>query len=105
MEVKFKNWNCIAVGGYYGNANKAIQLFDQEDFFPVAKATVNLVEEKIDPDIVFIKDYSENVGMKQALINAGIINPKPVHTANTRFETVLGFRLTKKALEKLWSRE
>ena len=102
MRVTFKEWDCIAKGAYYGNGNKAIQLIDAEDGDPVATATVNLVEEQIDEDLVFVKDYSENSGMVKALTMAGIIIPQEIHTVQTGYVWVSAYKLTKTALDQLW---
>jgi len=102
MRVKFEQWDCIAKGAFYANDNKAIMLIDAEDGDPVATSTVNIVEEKIDEDIVFVKNYSENEGMTHALIEADIIWPDIIHTHRTEFVVVHAYRLTDKALNSLW---
>jgi len=78
-------------------------LFDIDDGFPVATATINLVEEKIDKDKVFIKDYSENKGMTEALITAGNIHRGIHGTVKSGFVNIDLYQLTKKAMKDLFN--
>jgi len=71
--VNFLGFNCIVQIGAYGNGRMAISLVSKEDHEPVATATVNLPAEPIMGGHVFIKDYSENKGMLDALVSAGIV--------------------------------
>ena len=96
MKVTFKNWNCIAKGASYTNGNKAIVLIDAEDGEMVATASVNIIEEKI------VKNYSENGGMTDALIQADIVEPDIIHDVKTGFVNVKAYKLTEKALDILW---
>lgn len=103
MKVKFKQWDCIAKGEKYLNSyRKAIQLIDQEDGSLVATATLNLSDADIKEDEVFIKNYSENEGMEDALIKAGIIEPEPFSFIKTNYVIIHCFKLTKKAINNLW---
>jgi len=103
MKVYFKHWGCVAKGSHYmSNNNKSISLIDKEDGGPVATATTNLVEETIPTDVVFIKDYSENEGMAESLIKAGIIEPEVVSTVGQTFVKINAYKLTARALKKLW---
>jgi hypothetical protein len=98
-KVRFKSWNCRLVFGRYPNSRIAIQLYNdeplKEDGYTIspgteliATATVNVVDyEKLGKNQVIIKNYSENEGMLEALINANIIS-KPVGQVKTRFVTV-----------------
>lgn len=71
--IKFKTWNCKIVLGQYANKRLAIKLIDVEDNAPVATATVNLVNEILPSEHVHIKEWGENEGITQVLVNAGII--------------------------------
>ena len=76
MRVRFIDWDCDATFHRYGvNERICIKLIDAEDGSPVATATINLTDEYIHEGHVAIKDYSENIGMPEALIDAGIILP------------------------------
>lgn len=72
--VEFAGFKCEIQIRKYQSGYKAITLIDQEDSMPVATATVNV--EGLTSDEVAIKDYSENKGMYDALLNAGVITPK-----------------------------
>jgi hypothetical protein len=74
--VKFKKWICTIHIHHYLNGRPAIQLrsADKLDPGPVLTATVNLPEIPIETDEVIIKDYSENEGILEVLIEAGIIS-------------------------------
>ena len=60
--------------GRYSNGQTRIQLFDTEDGMPYATATV-AIEKHLESDEVAIKDYSENAGILEALVTAGIVYP------------------------------
>lgn len=102
MKVQFKQWSCIAKGEHYSNGRKAIELIDSEDGSPIARATVNLPNDILDDNHVFIKNYSENEGMEDALINAGIIKGSPVYQTNSGHVQVNVFELTEDAIKNLW---
>ena len=108
MKVKFKQWNCIAVGRRYGNKLKAIELVsDDNKREPIAVATVNLAPYDAKPtsdNHVFVKDYSENDGIEFALFEAGIIVEGSTRTVETGHVNVNEYLLTDEALE-LWNHE
>lgn len=70
--MKYKQWDCEPIVGYYGNGNTAIQLIDKQDKSLVAVATINLID-GLPENQAFIKDYSENEGMLEALKDVGIV--------------------------------
>lgn len=81
--IKFKGWECLPVfSEYASNKRTAITLVDAADGEPIAKATVNIAEIDVNDDEVVIKDYSENEGMLDALVSAGVIG-KPVRWVNS----------------------
>jgi hypothetical protein len=72
--VTFQGFRAIAdTAGRYGNGRIAIQLVDAEDGLPVAKASVNVPDANLAPDEIAIKDYFENEGMLDALLEAGVV--------------------------------
>jgi hypothetical protein len=73
-KVIFKKWQCNVLLKQYSNNRTAITLEDA-DGEPIATATVNLPDEPLEKDEVFIKNWSENEGMLDVLITAGIIGP------------------------------
>ncbi|AUJ26574.1 hypothetical protein [Virgibacillus dokdonensis] len=100
MNVKFKNYNCNIMFGQYGNGNTAIQLIDEKDGYPVAVATVNGLH-KCPNDIVGIKDWSENEGMVDALIQAHVIEDELLLMERTGFVYIGYYKLTDQALKLL----
>jgi|APSaa5957512576_1039674.scaffolds.fasta_scaffold12820_6 hypothetical protein len=93
--VKFKQWNCEVEFGEYSNGRIAIELVDPE---PIAVATVNLPDVVLKDDEVIIKDYSENEGVLDALVEAGYVS-KPIDWVRTGFVTCPICKLLKKDQE------
>ena len=74
IRVRFADEDCWLVIAEYLNSRTSIQLMSEAG--PVATATVNLSDEKIEPDDVIIKNYSENKGILSVLVTAGVVlNP------------------------------
>ena len=71
--VTFLNTRCQLRFARYQNGRLAIQLFDVEDGYPVAIATVNVPGIPLADDQVLIKDYAENQGILAALEAAEIV--------------------------------
>ena len=74
--VKFKIWECTIKFAWYANGVQAIQLVDAHDGSAIATASVNLEEfGKRGPlgRYTWIKTWSENEGILQALVDAGIV--------------------------------
>lgn len=74
-QVRFKHWVCVVRKSQYGNDRPALQLIDAEDGSPIATATVNLPDVPLGRNQVAIKNYSENAGMLEALVDAGVVKP------------------------------
>ena len=74
MEVIFNDTRCSIKKSHYFNYNVRLQLMDIDDGMPVATATVN-TEQVLANNEVLIKDYSENEGLYQALIDSHVIHP------------------------------
>lgn len=72
-QVRFKDWICTVRKRRYDNGRPALQLIDAEDGSPIATATVNLPDVALGRNQVAIKDWSENEGMLEALIAAGVV--------------------------------
>jgi hypothetical protein len=71
--IKFQEWNCDVVKRNYSNGRTALQLVESETGEPIATATVNIPEISLEPNEIIIKDYSENEGIFEALVKAGIV--------------------------------
>lgn len=71
--INFAGFECNFQLHEYVNGGTAITLVDANDGMPVATASLwigNLFHDEI-----AIKDYSENEGMVEALLEAGLIHP------------------------------
>ena len=83
--VHFNGFKCVAKISRYLIPNiPAIILYDIEDGQEVLRPTTNLLDVKLKYKEVFIKNYSENEGVLQALIDAGIIS-EPVYKMDSGF--------------------
>lgn len=99
MKVKFKNWECIIEWSIYlQNNNIAIELLDEKTKELVAFATTNTSEET-DWTKVQVKDWSENRGMWEALVDAGVIESEPIEKIASYFVLVKVGKLTDVAKE------
>ena len=71
---KYSTYQVYLRFGKYGNGRTAIELIDAIDHCPVMVATVNVSEYSLlQPGEVIIKNYSENEGVLEFLIENGII--------------------------------
>ena len=99
MKVKFKNWNCIIEWDIYlENDNIAIKLLDEKTKDLIAIATTNTSEET-DWTKIQVKDWSENRGMWEALVDSGVIESEPVEKITSYFVQVKVGKLTDVAKE------
>lgn len=73
MTVKFQQWYCAVARAQYLNKVPALLLVDTRTGEHVARATVNIPGAKPKPNHVFIKNWSENEGMYESLVEAGVI--------------------------------
>lgn len=97
MRVKFKKWDCIIEWSIYSqNDNIAIQLIDENTKELISVATTN-TGRKNEEFKVQIKDYSENEGMWQSLVDAGVIKDNIVSTIPTGYVEVKVAELTEEA--------
>jgi hypothetical protein len=63
----------VSVFNYVDNNRKAIRIFDVEDGLPYASATVNVPNLELEEDEVVVKNYAENEGMLDFLLNENIV--------------------------------
>jgi hypothetical protein len=75
VKVQFGEWACDLVPERYENGRIRLRLRDSDDGESVATATINVPEEPLAKDEVIVKDYSENEGMLDALVRAGVVEP------------------------------
>ncbi len=71
--ITFSGFTCNVNITEYRDGNAAISLDDATDGSPVATASVNIPEAKLPTGFIFIKNWSENEGMLDALVSAGIV--------------------------------
>lgn len=87
----------------YPNGRPAVQLFcyapDNGFIEPWATPTVNLPEEALSPTETFIKDYSENAGLSEKLVLAGIIQPEPKRFIPSGFVQIPVYEFTPQFLD------
>lgn len=73
MKIKFKKWTGELKVTRYAHGNRiALLIVDSEG--PIAYCTVNIPEEPMAEDEVAIKDYSENEGMLETLMEAKVVS-------------------------------
>lgn len=75
-KVEFRQWTCELVFARYENDRIAIRLVSEDE--TIAMATVNVPCCPLARDEILIKSYSENEGMLEALIDAGVVEPTGV---------------------------
>lgn len=91
--------NCYFRAGYYANGNLAIEIIN-DDYGPVTRVTVN-------PDItvpyplIAIKNYSENEGMVEWLVDEGIVEENPIHIVESGWVEIPLHRLTDHGIQLL----
>lgn len=64
---------CTPQFSYYGNGRLALILVDPFTGERVATASVNVPEVDLEDNEIAIKDYSENQGVLDALVDAGMV--------------------------------
>lgn len=72
MNIHFQNYDCSLHFDRYAGGAVAIRLHSAT-VGPIATATVNIPGTVLDKDEVVIKDYSENAGILQSLVEAGVV--------------------------------
>lgn len=73
--VTFRGWACRVERAHYGGTGRiALPLYALEDGSPVAVATLHMPELALAADEVIIKDYSENEGLLDTLVAAGLVS-------------------------------
>lgn len=76
MEITFNNTVCTLVFSKYQNNNRtSLQLIEKETGHPYMTASVNMPDIYLSDDMICIKNYSENEGILDVLIDAQILLP------------------------------
>ena len=71
--IRFREWDCSIEFFSYSNGRMAIQLSDVYDGSAIATATINVPEIQLEDREVVIKDYSENEGLLDCLVENGVV--------------------------------
>jgi hypothetical protein len=72
--VNFRGYKCYCKVGRHTNKQRSLVLIDIEDGMQVARASVSVDDKRIDLDEdIIIKSWSENIGIHDALVEAGVI--------------------------------
>jgi len=82
-----EQFNISLVFGQYRNGQRAIEMIDEADGAPYAVATVALVDEQLSADEVAIKNWSENQGVLESLIENEIVSA-PIRYVSSGFVQV-----------------
>jgi hypothetical protein len=90
--VNFRGWQCRVEKRSYGGSDRiALVLYEAvpspDDNSPVAVATVHVPELALAADEVVIKDYSENEGMLDTLVAAGLVSAS-LHEVQSGYVTL-----------------
>lgn len=98
MKVTFKGIDLHArFSRYADNNNIALLLFENlTDPYEYAIASVN-GEFDLDDEFIAIKDWSENEGMVEALIESNVIRSTPVGIEHSGFVIIEHYQLTDEA--------
>ena len=74
--IKINNQKCEVIFGNYMNGATAINLIcldGEDEGEPYATATINIPRIKLEKNEIIIKNYSENEGILDALVEANIV--------------------------------
>ena len=98
--MKYKGYEVILMTNEYNNGRLALQLIDAEEYLPFATCTVNIPEEDLAEDEVFIKNWSENQGMLGWLQDQNLIE-EVVGEVRTGFTTAPKVKLNMNRIKEL----
>ncbi len=73
LKTKYVDENVVLKRRVYQNGTTAIQAYSKEDMEPVAVLTVALEDAKPNEGCVFLKGWSENEGVPEALVKEGVV--------------------------------
>jgi len=101
--LPFKEWLADLEVHHYPNNRLALILVGKPDGYDevLATASVNMVEEDCPEGEVWIKDYAENEGMTKWLTTNCVIEASPRDNAQTGFEQVHRYKLSRAFLEAM----
>ena len=85
--VTVRGVKCVVTTGYYGNGRPAIELDNAHTGEPFMVPSVNIVDANLKPGEIAIKNYSENEGILDVLVKAGIVS-KPKYMVDAGYTSV-----------------
>jgi hypothetical protein len=97
MEVTWRSRKLSVAFTLYRNPHNICINLLTPDGERYATASAN-IGEQLPYDVVAIKDYTENAGIQDALIKAGVIEPRPWGWVDSGFVRVYIFPLTEAAM-------
>ncbi len=100
MIVHFAGFTCTTQWSRYASNDRVALTLIDEDGMPVATATCNLGTSQLGDNEIIIKDWSENEGMVDALINADVVD-RVVRDDHTGFTSVKVCLLTCEAIDEI----
>lgn len=75
FQTKYSKYNVVLSFNQYRNGRTQIEILDADDFgAPIMVATVNLDNVPLEEGEIIIKDYSENEGVLDFLVQNGIVS-------------------------------
>jgi len=78
----------------YRNGQTVVELCDDVGWYGEKYATASVALSRMHPEgCAWIKNYSENEGMVDALIDGGVIAPDPVVTVQSGYVMVSAYKL------------
>ncbi|QIB67153.1 hypothetical protein [Kineobactrum salinum] len=86
--ITFLNFNCVLRQAAYNNGRAALQLVDASDGSPIATASVNIPEVRCPHEHTWIKTWSENTGILEALTAAGVVKDTGKRASVNQFGSV-----------------
>jgi len=71
--IRWQGSTLAVVPARYANGQNGLRLFDPQTGEPYGTASTSLAQYSQQPNEVFIKNYAENEGLLEVLVNAGIV--------------------------------
>jgi len=99
MKVIFMGTEVNTKWLHYTRGGLALRLV-ADDGEPFATASVNLPDAPCPPDELYIKNYAENSGIVQALVDAGVIQPDPTFQVQSGHVTVSRYPITSEGMNE-----
>jgi len=73
-QVSFNGLDCKVQVKQFYNGRPAIVLTDAHDGSPVTRVSINVPDEDLEDHETVIRDYGENAGVLEVLVEAGVVS-------------------------------